>query len=148
MGGRMSNNPMLHYKPGLTLDTPVAVTMAAADWAVLMAWFTSVDENTQRGVQYLVYGVIAEQITAALYTPASVQGAKAHYYEQMSSGPLVFTGQGLIHPAGAASSAGPGLSMHALHCHEDRCELGCNCPCHRNEGIYPETEENTEWWHS
>lgn len=25
--------------------------------------------------------------------------------------------------------------LHDLHCREDRCALGCNCPCHRGEDM-------------
>lgn len=83
----MSNNPLLHYKPGLTMDTPVAVELAAADWAVLMAWFANLPDETGGGVKHIVYGVIAEQVSDALYTQASIQAAKAHYHERFGLTP-------------------------------------------------------------
>jgi hypothetical protein len=77
----MAENPMLNYKPGLTMDTPVTVTMAAADWAILLAWHGHIPDEIENGVRHIVYGIIAEQISAALYTPASVQAAKAKFYD-------------------------------------------------------------------
>jgi hypothetical protein len=74
----MSNNPLLHYKPGLTLDAPIAVTIAAADWLALMTWANQVDTD---GVNHIWWGVIAPQISDAVFTPASVQAAKAHHGE-------------------------------------------------------------------
>lgn len=78
----MSNNPLLHYKPGLTMDTPVAVEMAAADWAILMAWFSGLPDEAEIGIKHIVYGVMSQQIADALYTQASMQAAKAHHAER------------------------------------------------------------------
>lgn len=85
----MSNNPLLFYRPGLTMDAPITVTMAAADWAVLMAWFVGLDDETENGVKHIVYGIMADQVADALYTPASIQAAKAHHDDR----PQNLTGQ-------------------------------------------------------
>ena len=97
----MTNNPMLHYKPGLTMDTPITVEMAAADWAILMAWFSGLPDETENGVKHLIYGVLGEQVAAKLYTAASIQGTKAHYAEkEAQAGHIVMQGFGNIFPGG------------------------------------------------
>ena len=75
----MTSAQFLHYKPGLTLDAPIAVTMAAADWLVFMNWLGQA--NTDE-VNHLVYPVIAKQLQDALYTPASLKAAHADYAER------------------------------------------------------------------
>jgi hypothetical protein len=82
----VSNNPLLHYKPGLTMDTPLTVTMAAADWAILISWFANRPSDNLDGVYHLVYGVITEQVSKGLYTQASLRGAEAHVYERQAQG--------------------------------------------------------------
>lgn len=74
----MSNNAMMNYKPGLTMDTPVDITMAAADWAILMNWFSTVEATA---VNHIVYGVIAPQVGEAIFTAASIKGAQAAHEE-------------------------------------------------------------------
>lgn len=85
----MSNNPMLHYKPGLTMDTPVTVTMAAADWACMMTWFTGLDDETRNGVSHLIYTVISGQVAEALYSKASIKATQTAFHEQMSQHPVM-----------------------------------------------------------
>lgn len=82
----MTNNPLLYYKPGLTMDTPVPISMAAADWAILMAWFASTDVD---GVSHIVYGILAPQVSDALYSRASLQATQAHYAERETNHPLI-----------------------------------------------------------
>jgi hypothetical protein len=77
----MNNHHMLHYKPGLTMDAPVTVTLAAADWAILMMWHSALDNETEGAVQHIVYGAIVPQLTDALYTQESVKTAKAMHAE-------------------------------------------------------------------
>jgi hypothetical protein len=74
----MTNNHMLYYKPGLTMDHPVTVSMAAADWAIFMSWVTAADTD---GVSHIVYGNMSPQIVEQLYTPASLKAAKASHAE-------------------------------------------------------------------
>jgi hypothetical protein len=62
----VTNNPVMNYKSGLTMDEPVAITMAAADWAILMAWFSASDDLD--GVRHLVYGMISPQVAEALFS--------------------------------------------------------------------------------
>ncbi len=81
-------NHMVNYKPGLTMDTPVAVTMAAADWAIFMAWTIGADTD---GVNHIIYGIMSQQVTEALYTQASLKAAKAHHAEQQENPPIVQT---------------------------------------------------------
>lgn len=64
----------MQYKPGLTMDAPVAVTLAAADWMILMSWFNTHDSD---GINYLIYGPIATQLMEAVYTPASRKAMEA-----------------------------------------------------------------------
>lgn len=85
----MANNPLLHYKPGLTMDAPIPVTMAAADWAILMAWFAGLDDNIERGVTHLVYGIMSDQLKDALYTVESIKSAQADYHERAGRNPVV-----------------------------------------------------------
>jgi hypothetical protein len=77
----MSNNPLLHYKPGLTMDQPVIVTMSAADWCILMAWHAGLAAGIEDGVAHLVYGVISPQVAEAVYDKASIQAVNAHMAE-------------------------------------------------------------------
>jgi hypothetical protein len=75
----VTNNPVMNYKPGLTMDEPVAITMAAADWAILMAWFSASDDLD--GVRHLVYGMISPQVAEALFSTDSLKAAEAHHAE-------------------------------------------------------------------
>jgi hypothetical protein len=76
------SNPILEYKPGLTMDTPIAITMAATDWQILMSWFAGLPAETEQGVYHLVYGLISPQVAEALYTTASRQAADARVAER------------------------------------------------------------------
>lgn len=78
----MTNNPKLHYKPGLTMDAPIQVTMAAADWAILMAWHAGLEDEVENGVRHIVYGVMAEQLKDMLYSQESIKAAEAHYHDR------------------------------------------------------------------
>lgn len=79
----MPNNPMLNYKPGLTMDAPIPVTLAAADWIAFMTWVSGIKETD--GIAHIVWGPISEQVTQALYTPASLKGAEADLHERFVS---------------------------------------------------------------
>lgn len=37
--------------------------------------------------------------------------------------------------------------LHDLHCREDRCSLGCDCPCHQGEDMssLPRAEISFSW---
>lgn len=85
----MANNPLLHYKAGLTMDTPVSITMAAADWAILLAWFAGLDDDETDGIKHIVYGVVSQQVAESIYSKASLQGAIAHHEDRLSHHPLV-----------------------------------------------------------
>lgn len=89
----MSNNEFLYYKPGLTMDEPITVTMAAADWAILMTWFSM--KNTS-GVNHIVYGVISQQIAEALYTPASMKAAQAAHADRPDPFQQIFSQIGIV----------------------------------------------------
>lgn len=65
---------MIHYKPGLTMDAPITVTMAAADWVALMTWFASTDTD---GVSEMAFQIIGQQVGDAVYDQASVKAAMA-----------------------------------------------------------------------
>lgn len=84
----MADHPMLNYKPGLCMDTPITVTMAAADWAIFMNWSVRDDVNTE-GVRHLFFGVISPQLIEALYTPASVKSVQAHRHEHAEQPPPI-----------------------------------------------------------
>jgi hypothetical protein len=82
----MPNNHMLNYKPGLTMDAPIPVTMAAADWIAFMTWASTVNTD---GAHHLLYGVITPQLTDQLYTTESLKATEAHLHERASGGFVV-----------------------------------------------------------
>lgn len=78
----MPNNPLVHYKPGVTLDTVIKIEMAAADALILMAWIANIDqEGALDGVRHIAYDIIARQISEQCYDAASLKAAQAHYGE-------------------------------------------------------------------
>lgn len=95
----MTNNPLVHFKPGLTMDAPVSVTMAAADWAVFMAWIANIDqEGTLDGVRQIIYQNIGAQVGDALYDKASLKAAETAFMNRQQDGPFgplmrAFSGQ-------------------------------------------------------
>jgi hypothetical protein len=76
------NNPTLFYKPGLTMDTPVTVTLAAADWAIFMSWTFGVDTS---GASHIIHGAIAKQVSDQIYDQPSLKAAFAEYAESQQS---------------------------------------------------------------
>ena len=85
----MIQNP-LQYRPGLALDSPVAVTMNAADWLTFMNW-AAMDHVDTNGVDWLIFAVIAQQVREAVYTPASLKAAEAQIAEHRENmNPLNF----------------------------------------------------------
>lgn len=85
--------------------------MAAADWAILMAWFSGLDDETEMGVKHIVYGVMSQQIADALYTPASMQAAKAHHADRPTPIQQVFgfLGDPSLRPFRAEDAETPSL---------------------------------------
>lgn len=78
----------VNYKPGMTLDEPIGVTMAAADWITLMTWFGIVDTE---GVNHLIFGKIAQQIMEKCYDQSSIKAAKARIAEiEEENSPFAF----------------------------------------------------------
>jgi hypothetical protein len=85
----VTNNPLVYYKPGLTMDAPVTVTLAAADWAVFMSWAAGVDTT---GATHIIHGLVSEQVAEALYDQPSLKAAKAYWTEQQQD-PFGILGQ-------------------------------------------------------
>lgn len=75
----MPNNPLVFYKPGLTMDTPIPVSMTAADWAIFISWMTGKDLTS---VTHL-YDLISTQVTEGIYDQTSLKAAHAEYHEQI-----------------------------------------------------------------
>ena len=96
----MPANGFLYYKPGMTMDTPVSIVMAATDWAIFMSWMAQQDCNGISGLRDLM----SAQLTEAIYTPDSLKSAQAAYHEyvEQASNPFaaVFTSpfQGTLTP--------------------------------------------------
>jgi hypothetical protein len=63
----------------IPMDHPIGIKMAISDWLIIMTYFST--RNDDEPVRYIVYGIIREQITDALYTPASLKGAQAQFHE-------------------------------------------------------------------
>jgi hypothetical protein len=89
----------VQYKPGMTLDTPIDITMAAADWLCFMTWLGNA--NTE-GVDHLIYAPeigISEQIIAKIYDTPSVKAALAQRAQHRGPTSLgqVLEGLGGIH---------------------------------------------------
>jgi hypothetical protein len=73
-----------YYKPGVTLDTPIDITMAAADWLVFINWCVTQDTE---GIDHLIFKRIAPQVMDACYDQASVKAARAHHAERQNQMP-------------------------------------------------------------
>lgn len=83
-------HPHLHYKPGLTLDEPVTVTMAAADWLAFMVWAGGSNIDTS-AVDHFLFAVIAPQIREKMYTSESLKATQAFVAQQrQASSPFEF----------------------------------------------------------
>jgi hypothetical protein len=114
----MANNEKLHYKPGLTMDAPISVTMAAADWTVFLSWLVNLPSAQLLGVTHLAWGIIAHQVSEAVYTQASLKAAQADHAEHAEQvNPLMLfqklTGQGILRPEDFA-----GKTMWVIECGE------------------------------
>lgn len=76
------NHPRLNYKPGVTLDHPIGIYLAAADWPLFMAWAAQQDHSQ---VAHLLVE-IRSQMFDLLFTPESRKAAEA-FYDQVNTPP-------------------------------------------------------------
>lgn len=72
----MPTNHMLYYMPGLTLDTPLSVELAAGDWHLFVQWMMTLDDTDLHRSAHIVH-TITDQIMDKLYTPSSLKAAMA-----------------------------------------------------------------------
>jgi hypothetical protein len=96
---------MIHYKPGLTMDAPIAVTMAAADWVAFMTWLASTDTT---GVNEIAFKLIGEQVGEAVYDQASIKAAMAAR-DDVPDFTSLLGGKIQVNFEGIAERAGPTL---------------------------------------
>lgn len=78
----MPNNPLIFYKPGLTMDAPVSVDLAAADWVAFLSWCVA---NDLDGVRH-IFAVITQQISDTIYDQPSLKAAEARFHEPDATG--------------------------------------------------------------
>lgn len=78
--------PMLRYKTDLFLTTPIAVTLPAVDWLLLMTW-ASMNHVDTDGINHILHDIMP-QIRNVVYTKESISGTEAYMHQQQNRNPF------------------------------------------------------------
>lgn len=85
----MNKYPTVSYKKDLRMQDPVTVTLPAADWAILMAWFSGHIEEELNGIKHIVFTQLAGELAEKLFDKPSLKAAHALHNEKTEEVQLI-----------------------------------------------------------